>query len=329
MRRSLIVVMAAPMLAAQAPALDVAAAMEALAAATTALERAITAEDRAGYAAPLESFGQQLRVLRGSASVTDNADARASLAALELALGDLKNPLGDGRASDPFDFARLRGACTSCHLATRSDNDARGLFPNRAGAVAGRIRLEQLDGVVRDDASGVVVFLEAVGLKAAPLPRAPAISQRDRRFHPATLAVTTGTTVRFPNDDVVFHNVFSLSRANTFDLGSYGKGLSKEQVLATPGLVRVHCNIHPDMAAHVLVLDTPFSAVSTAAGFWSIGDLPEGDYTLRVWHPLAAEQRQPITVACDKSHAVALTVRETKPRVQHTNKNGRAYPDKY
>lgn len=328
MRTALLAAFAAPMLAAQAPPTDLAGAMEQLSCATHALRRAVEAGDRSGYEQPLAAIEAQVHGLRPGIAPSE-VDRHAALTAIETAVGQLRDPVGDGRASDPFDFARLRAACTSCHLASRDDNDRRGLFPNRDNAVSGRVLLEELGGARRDDAAGVVVFLEAPGLVATPMPRPQAISQRDRRFHPAALAVTTGTAVRFPNDDVVFHNVFSLSRGNAFDLGHYGTGLAKEHVFTRPGLVKVHCNIHPDMAAHVLVLDTPFAAVTTRTGAFAIGDVPDGDYTLRVFHPLADEQRRPIAVAGAEATRIDLTVRETKPRVQHPNKNGRPYPAKY
>jgi hypothetical protein len=83
------------------------------------------------------------------------------------------------------------------------------------------------------------------------------------------------------------------------------------------------------MAAHVLVLDTPFRAVSQANGSWLIPDVPDGEYVLRVWQPLAEEQQRSLKLVGGRAWSVPITVRETKPRVQHTNKNGRAYPAKY
>lgn len=334
MRSPFVALSLATAVLAQAPAVDVPAAMERLADATMSLQRAVDAGDRAAFAAPLARLTEQVRLLRTTPTPPDARaglqDQRiAALDALGKAIEDLQHPIGDGRASDRWDLDCLRRACTSCHLATRDANADRGLFPNQRNAVFGTLRLEEQNGKVRSDSAGVVLFLEAPGLVAAPLPRPPSISQQGRRFHPSVLAVTTGTTVRFPNDDVVFHNVFSLSRSNPFDLGSYGKGQSRDLVLGNPGLVKVHCNIHPDMVAHVLVLDSAFSAVTTTTGFWAIPDVPDGDYTLRVWHPLAEEQRQPLQVTGGGGVEVPLTLRETKPRVQHANKHGRAYPEKY
>lgn len=309
----------------QAPALL--PTMKEMSAAVTALDHARTAGDRTGFAAPLAALGGALPRLR-EATVGDAA-AAAAIAELAAALADLQTPIDDGSSSDPWDLMRLRRACTQCHLQSRTDNAERGLFPNHGGLVTGMLALTEKDGTVRTDRSGVVVFLEAEGLSAPALPRKPQISQQGRRFAPSVLTVTPGTTVRFPNDDVVFHNVFSLSRGNAFDLGLYGQGVEHERVLTNAGLVKVHCNIHPDMVADVLVLATPHTAITHANGFWAIPDVAPGDYTLRVWHPLALEQRRAVHVDDAAATTVELTLQETRPRVQHPNKHGRRYDEKY
>ena len=304
---------------------DLSATMQQLAKATTALERAIDAHDAGRRSAELDVLAAALATLRTQAPLATEPATAAILAELGAAVTDLRNPGADAAATDAYDLARLRSSCTRCHLQSRDGNAERGLFPNRGGALSGTLVLQQQDGTPLADRSGLVVFLEGPGLKSPPLPRKPAITQRGRSFQPAVLAVPVGTTVRFPNDDVVFHNVFSLSKGNAFDLDVYGKGVEKERQLGTPGLVRVHCNIHPDMSAHVLVLESAFASVTTASGFWAVPDVPPGDYTLRVWHPLAAPQQQPVRITADTALDVALTVRETKPRVQHTDKFGRPY----
>ncbi|HEX5052668.1 MAG TPA: hypothetical protein VFZ65_12905 [Planctomycetota bacterium] len=323
-----------PLLAAALAAQDgegeLLAVMKHLSQAVTTLQKAVAAHDRAAYPAPLDTLAEQVRGLR--ATNLPLAGARETgvwLLQLQEAIDDLRQPVADGSASDEWDLGRLRGACTGCHVQYRSHNDTRGLFPNRGNVVTGTLRLEEQDGTAREDRSAVVVFLEGPELRSPPLPRSPVLSQKGRSFHPPVLVVTAGTTVVFPNDDLVFHNVFSLSRSNPFDLGTYGAGSRQQHVFANPGLVKVHCNIHPDMAAHVLVLASSFAAVTSASGFWMIPDVPDGEYTLRVWHPLGDGQQQTVRVADGAALEVALTVRETRPRVQHTDKNGRPYPVKY
>lgn len=148
----------------------------------------------------------------------------------------------------------------------------------------------------------VVIYLEgppvgvtlagATGSTAAP--RRVSMSQRDERFAPHVLPVVQGTTIDFPNDDDVYHNVFSLSAAagkGGFDLGRYPKGSSKSWTFDRAGTVQVFCHIHSDMSAVVLVLANPFFASPDDAHHFSLDDVPEGDYTIVGWH----ERIRPIT----------------------------------
>lgn len=130
-----------------------------------------------------------------------------------------------------------------------------------------------------------VVWLES----AMPAPKAePArvvLDQRNLMFSPHVLAVRVGTTVELPNNDLVFHNVFSFHDGKKFDLGLYPVGTSKRLTFDRPGLSRLFCNIHPAMAAYILVLDTPYFAVSDKQGGFSIRSVPPGTYTYRGWRP--------------------------------------------
>lgn len=128
-----------------------------------------------------------------------------------------------------------------------------------------------------------VVWLESHG--NVPLSRSPpaVLDQRNLTFEPRVLAVRIGTTVEFPNNDRVFHNVFSFHNAKRFDLGMYPVGTSKRVTFDREGLSRVFCNIHPGMAAYVMVVDSPYFAVSDRQGGFSIPSVPSGDYTYHAW----------------------------------------------
>jgi hypothetical protein len=310
---------------------DLATAMQQLSDATTRLGRMF--DDDAAARPPGELLQQMRGVLpvlsQHAATMPSPELARATVAQVEAAIGALEKPSTSHGPSGRYDFAALRGACTRCHLHNRDGNDERGWFPNRDGLVHGTVRLLDRQGAPVADADGLVVFLESARDRPQPLPREPRISQRGRRFDPAVLVVTTGTTVEFPNDDVVFHNVFSLSRGNAFDLGTYGKGKARRKTMLRPGLVKVHCNIHADMSSHVLVLNTRRAAVTDAGGHWHIPDVPPGTYTLRVWHALAKGLRQELVVDPRARIEVPLEVREDRVRAPHTNKHGRAYKKKY
>ena len=119
------------------------------------------------------------------------------------------------------------------------------------------------------------------------------MDQRNETFVPHVLAITTGTTVEFPNSDRIYHNVFSLSKTRPFDLGRYAVGRSKSIRFARPGVVRVFCDIHSHMSAFILVFSHPFFAVTDPAGRYRIDNVPPGTYTLVAWNEgVTSESRQ-------------------------------------
>jgi plastocyanin len=139
----------------------------------------------------------------------------------------------------------------------------------------------------------VVIYVDGAMPGAPPPPTAGAvIRQKDERFVPHVLPVVKGSTVAFPNDDNVFHNVFSLSRAAEFDLGRYPRGETKQpKPFTKTGTVQVFCHIHSDMSAIVLVLGNPFFTVPAATGTYTIDGVPPGAYTIVGWH----ERMQAVT----------------------------------
>jgi len=122
------------------------------------------------------------------------------------------------------------------------------------------------------------------------------LDQVDEQFVPRVLAMTTGTTVDFPNNDRVYHNVFSLSKARTFDLGRYAAGRSRAVRFDRPGIVRVFCDIHSHMSAWILVFNHPYFAVTDADGHYVISHVPPGTYSLAVWHETLPTARRTIVV---------------------------------
>lgn len=147
-------------------------------------------------------------------------------------------------------------------------------------------------------ARDVVVYLEGPTARIEPRPTVgrPRLRQINQSFEPHVLGVPVGTTVDFPNGDLVYHNVFSYSKTKKFDLGYYGKGKSKAVTFDKPGIVQVFCDIHSTMSAYVLVVDTPFVTQPDDNGTYSFADLPEGTYTLKVWHPNLGERSMKISI---------------------------------
>ncbi len=184
-----------------------------------------------------------------------------------------------------------------------------------AGAVclsASWARAATVDGTANVDgrpAPNAVVYLErAAGAPpATPPPTPPRIvmDQKNLSFRPEVMAVARGTVIEFTNSDDVQHNVFSPSAiAGKFNLGTYGPGAIRTVTLNEVGDVRVLCNIHMEMEAHILVLDAPYFATVAQDGTYHIADVPAGTYTLKIWQ----DQWLPFTQSVDLPDNGRLTV---------------------
>jgi plastocyanin len=126
------------------------------------------------------------------------------------------------------------------------------------------------------------------------------MDQRNESFVPHLLAITVGTTVDFPNNDRTYHNVFSLSKGQRFDLGRYGAGHSKAVRFDHPGVVRVFCDIHSHMNAFILVFNHRFFNITDPDGSYQIDGVPPGTYTLVAWIEGAVRDTKSVTVAADQ-----------------------------
>lgn len=197
-----------------------------------------------------------------------------------------------------------------------------------AETLAGTIELVE-SGRAVPGAGGAVVSYEPEGGAPRPAPRTIEVDTRNKRFLPRVSVVTRGSSVAFPNRDPIFHNVFSVSPANRFDLGRYREGQSRSARFDQPGLVRVYCNVHEQMIAYVMVVETPHHTLSTEDGHFQLENLPRGRGTLTVWHERSAIKRIPIEVPAAGPLRIRLDA--TQAREAHLNKFGRPYgsePDK-
>src|SRR5207245_982674 len=169
--------------------------------------------------------------------------------------------------------------------------------------------------------------LEPIGAKAPRV--APGTFQmvtRGKMLIPHVVAIPAGSTVNFPNDDPISHNLFSLSSNNAFDLGLYRKGAGKSQKFDTPGLVNVYCNVHPSMSAVIHIIDTPYYAFADAGGNYSLPSIPPGRYRLIAWNEQGGETESPIDVTPSGavSGTVALMLDSRNYRLtKHLNKVGK------
>jgi plastocyanin len=154
-------------------------------------------------------------------------------------------------------------------------------------ASTGAASVEDLRGTARVGSrtqADAVVWLETTLPPAGDPPRA-VLDQRNLTFSPHVLAVRVGTTVELPNNDLVFHNVFSFHDGKKFDLGLYPVGTKKRLTFERAGLSRLFCNIHPGMAAYIMAVDSAYFAVSGKDGRFVIRQVPAGTYTYHAWRP--------------------------------------------
>jgi plastocyanin len=129
----------------------------------------------------------------------------------------------------------------------------------------------------------VIVWLDAPAAAGPAQTADIVLDQRNQTFYPHVLAVRVGTKVLLPNNDRVFHNVFSFHNGKRFDLGLYPVGTAKRVTFDQAGLSRIFCNIHPTMAAYVMAVDTPYFAVSDGEGRFQMSSVLPGTYTFHAW----------------------------------------------
>ena len=150
----------------------------------------------------------------------------------------------------------------------------------------------------KSPAKGAVIFLEGYG---KPKPVEEIIEQKNRKFIPRILVVPVGSKVSFPNRDTVYHNVFAEYNAKKFDLGMYPKGESRSQVFDKPGIVSILCNIHSDMSAYIVVVDSAAYALANDKGNFVLNNVEPGTYKMQIWHESGAKLAQPVTVSASNS----------------------------
>lgn len=189
------------------------------------------------------------------------------------------------------------------------------------GRVVGKVTIT--DSAGKPVAADAIVYIVGPTAPADPNDR-PTITQKDKKFVPDLVAVTAGGSVAFPNADPFLHNVFSQSPDRQFDLGSFRRGESKSKDFRTPGVVDVYCNIHPEMAATILVLPNRLHTHVNADGTFALEHVPPGTwtvfaYTRRALRPVSAR----VTVGAGEATVNLALVRGAEP--EHLNKYGEKY----
>jgi plastocyanin len=150
-------------------------------------------------------------------------------------------------------------------------------------------------------AADAVIYVDDI---VVPARGTATMKQEGKQFLPSVLIVQKGTTVQFPNLDAFFHNVFSVTPDNSFDLGSYRQGETKGVTMSKPGVVNVYCNMHPQMVGHILVVPNGNYARAGKDGFFRLSNVPAGHHRIVAWAPEA----KPVVAEADVNEAEAVTV---------------------
>jgi plastocyanin len=182
-------------------------------------------------------------------------------------------------------------------------------------------------------AENVVVWLSPVGTAIHYEPatkQALSLTQRNKSFEPHVLVVPVGAVVQFPNRDPFFHNVFSLFEGKRFDLGLYEAGSTRNVSFDRPGISYIFCNIHAEMSAVVIALDTPYFGISNRKGEIVIPNVPEGRYLIRTWYETAPPEtldamRHEINITQSTSTLGVLRISANSATTAHKNKYGMDY----
>ena len=206
---------------------------------------------------------------------------------------------------------------------------------SHAGTITGTIRAQGKEGADKEVATGkydsrkfkfverinyaelhdFIVYIDQPSTNGTALPAKPLqvvtkkrVSQKGAMFSPHVLPVMVGTTVEWPNNDEIFHNVFSMSEAKEFDLGLYEGGKSKSVLFDKPGRVDVFCSIHTTMNCIVLVLETPHFAATDEHGRYTLSQIPAGTYKLKAWHERLPSQTKEVIVTDDGAVKIDFTL---------------------
>jgi plastocyanin len=202
--------------------------------------------------------------------------------------------------------ANIHGAITIERKLTRRNVTASGGMYQRGVAV--ELGADGDSDPLAFERSHVAVYLEGGPTAIASGAVKASIEQRDRRFVPDMAVIPAGSSISFPNFDPIFHNVFSLSKAKSFDLGNYPKGQTRVVAFDKPGVVAVYCHLHSNMSATIVVTPNRWATRADGNGIFSLKDVAPGIYTVVAWHKAAGTFRKTVTITDQGDAEVNFTL---------------------
>jgi plastocyanin len=234
-----------------------------------------------GAASLLEKANQAR--LQGNRSLADQLFTSAEIIVGTPAVADLIPLFREGappRVTTALRTVAKDAAPQPAAVGSSEEDGDKKLAASKAASLSGTVMLpgeRPLPGIA------VITLEPASGKFPHRTPKQRVIEQRNREFAPKVLAVPVGSTVSFPNFDNIYHNVFSRSRARSFDLGMYKAGQARELTFDKEGLIRIGCNLHANMSAYIVSVAAPHYVISEPGGKFSFRSLRPGRYRLRAW----------------------------------------------
>jgi plastocyanin len=194
------------------------------------------------------------------------------------------------------------------------------------GQIVGTVKAIRLSvGSALNERQKPIVYVEGIPADSTTKSQTFRVAQKNKQFHPKVLVAPVGSTVEFPNEDTILHNVFSMSPGNIFDLGLYRGDKPGSVVLKNPGVISLYCNIHPQMIAHIIVVaDKHYTEVDQEGNF-ILSDVPAGRWELVTWFPFGRPVRQPVEVKEGHATKTDIIIRERRFPNQHDRKDGTSY----
>ena len=205
-----------------------------------------------------------------------------------------------------------------------------GLLSAQEASVRGSVEVLHHSETASGNADVVVWLTPAQGASSVPSGPTARLLQKGKKFIPHVVAVTQGTEIEFPNQDLFFHNVFSIHQGKTIDLGLYESGAARKVRFTQTGVSYIFCNIHPEMSAVVVVLRTRYFTVTDQDGAFQIGAIPPGTYKLGIWYELSpagelTSNPQTVEITLGENILPKITLHSSDAPKEHLNKFGEPY----